>query len=155
VRRVGKSGRMDEFHIMMATFPMMVTVSTATTGEQPPVANDARIVTHLTTSGGTPLPAELSLPPMPDMGTGNVYLAPDAGDLVGASLDCIRATAVLTIDPKAEALVDRLLSERVVGTKVKRRLARKNSGGSASRPTDDGHRSTTQRQRPATRIASR
>lgn len=52
-------------------------------------------------------------------------LSTDAGDLAREAAGYTRALAVIEIDPAAEAEIDRLVEERVQGTRVKRPLLRK------------------------------
>lgn len=47
------------------------------------------------------------------------------GDLVRSANAYVRALAVIPIDPEHDALVDRLVADRVVGTAKKRSLVRR------------------------------
>ncbi|MDH5671172.1 MAG: hypothetical protein OEZ06_03430 [Myxococcales bacterium] len=87
--------------------------------------DDERIHLHVTASTETPLPVGLAPTALLDAGTGSLKLADSPGDLVRSASTYLQALAVLPINPDDDALVDRLVADRVVGTAKKRALQRR------------------------------
>ena len=85
-----------------------------------------KFVTAPTGASETPLPYGVFPTVLRDPGTSALGpLLTDAGDLAKEAARYVRALAVIEIDPLAEAEIDRLVAERVQGTRVKRPLTRK------------------------------
>lgn len=107
---------------------MALSFANATGGQIAALLPELCLRYDATGSGSTPLPAGVPLPALLDPGTGVLELAVDPTHLVSSAMRYAQALAVIGIDPEAEALVDRIVNERIQGTSVKRTLPRKASG---------------------------
>jgi hypothetical protein len=93
---------------------------------EPRFARDApRLQLQVTGIIETSLPVGIGPTSLLETGTGSLTVAESPGDLVRSANDYVRALAVIPIDPAHDALVDRLVAERVVGTAKKRSLLRR------------------------------
>lgn len=90
-----------------------------------PEPEDQRVHLRVTGATETPLPAGLAPTALFEVGTGSLGMATEPGDVVRSAGRYLAAMAALPISAEDQAMVDELISERVVGTAKKRPLRRR------------------------------